>query len=188
MLIKTYVLGGTAGCVVAGRLAENPEVTATIVHYDSHEIIRTASVDSGNIVSHPTQTISSNKAVSSLTIESDSAFFATLQRSLPAETAQRVVFESQSFVTFLGHDLIATDKTTDSHISTTYRETASLERKSEKLLAIMLLCLDQDWVHGALELYIISGENSDSFPTLHGRAILGVPGRAQTPQLYNSSH
>lgn len=76
------------------QLAENPEVTATIVHYDSQDVIRTASTDSGNVIGH--HTAASKEARSATNNESDAALFATLQRSCPAEIAERIVFETVS--------------------------------------------------------------------------------------------
>lgn len=77
------------------QLAENPEVTATIVHYDSQAVTRTASADSGNVVEQIN--VASKETTSDK--ESDAAFFATLQRSLSTEIAERVLFEIASAAT-----------------------------------------------------------------------------------------
>lgn len=65
------------------QLAEHPEITATVVHFRGveHETV-TANKDSENQLSLQHS------------IESDAAFFATIQRSLPAEIQHRVVLDT----------------------------------------------------------------------------------------------
>jgi len=60
------------------QLAENPDVTATLVHFDAGP----------ELLQYQTS--------STQTAEHDSAFFASLRSSLPADLANRVVFESVS--------------------------------------------------------------------------------------------
>ena len=92
---------GRAAIRLALQLAENPEVTATILHLLSSNTQSSSSVgeDGGEgDVERVTVTTGSKAVVaeSSQTIESDSAFFATMRNSLPAELADRVVFDAAS--------------------------------------------------------------------------------------------
>jgi len=74
------------------QLAENPQVTATIIHFDLPELTQVTSKLS---VHSPT-----GKAGETVTVmttpEQDAAFFASLRSSLPAEMSSRVVFETVS--------------------------------------------------------------------------------------------
>jgi Kef-type K+ transport system membrane component KefB len=75
------------------QLAENPDITATIVHYPSNTEHAETTVEQ-----HPTSPKSPHGNQSHLertfSKEDDAALFATLQRSLAAELESRVVFES----------------------------------------------------------------------------------------------
>jgi hypothetical protein len=92
---------GRAAIRLALQLAENPEVTATILHLLSSNTQSSSSVGEGSGeggVEHVTITTNSKALVteSSQTVESDAAFFATMRNSLPAELADRVIFDSAS--------------------------------------------------------------------------------------------
>jgi hypothetical protein len=92
---------GRAAIRLALQLAENPEVTATILHLLSSNTQSSPSVGEGSGeggVEHVTITTNSKALVteSSQTVESDAAFFATMRNSLPAELADRVIFDSAS--------------------------------------------------------------------------------------------
>jgi hypothetical protein len=72
------------------QLAQNEDVTATIVYIDASSL---------KGVSAPETTDASSSAVPSLTTterESDAVFFASLRDSLPAELSSRVVFRKES--------------------------------------------------------------------------------------------
>ncbi|CRG91016.1 K(+)/H(+) antiporter 1 [Talaromyces islandicus] len=72
------------------QLAQNEDVTATIVHIDASSL---------KGVSVPETTEASSSAVPSLAAtdkESDAIFFASLRESLPAELSSRVVFRNES--------------------------------------------------------------------------------------------
>lgn len=80
------------------QLAENPEVTATIVHFTSSSR-SSSSVDESNRANTVERVAVSHKgkeAAVPWSGESDAAFFATMRNSLPSELADRVVFESFS--------------------------------------------------------------------------------------------
>jgi Kef-type K+ transport system membrane component KefB len=74
------------------QLAENPEVTATVVYLTS----RTGSSDSGAHSSGAgvEQATVTGKGVVAASAESDAAFFATMQRSVPTELQGRIVFNT----------------------------------------------------------------------------------------------
>lgn len=91
-------LGGADGrsaVRLALQMAENPEVTATIVHLTS-----TAPSSSSGSVEHVAVSAGGKEAASS-SVDSDAAFFATMRNSLPAELADRVVFESTAVASCL---------------------------------------------------------------------------------------
>ncbi|KAH4072543.1 hypothetical protein HBH50_060910 [Parastagonospora nodorum] len=72
------------------QLAENPQVTASIVHFEGAEPTSTS-------VSTPTSTGKAGEIVTiEPSLEQDSAFFASLRSSIPAEMSNRVVFETVS--------------------------------------------------------------------------------------------
>lgn len=73
------------------QLAENPEITATILHYATHEnesVVQEQVVVPKGV--HPGQPHLQRRASS----ETDSEFFATMQRSAGAELESRVVFDT----------------------------------------------------------------------------------------------
>ncbi|KAL4905818.1 hypothetical protein BDW74DRAFT_13185 [Aspergillus multicolor] len=73
------------------QLAQNDQVTATIIHID----VPTASPKTSRVAVQPKQQESSSSAQSnSLEAESDAVFFATLRESLPDTLTPRVVFKS----------------------------------------------------------------------------------------------
>ncbi|KAF2501851.1 hypothetical protein BU16DRAFT_556321 [Lophium mytilinum] len=79
------------------QLAENPDVTATLVHFEiSNDYFVAGDADIAPI--SPIATTSATKdatvVTSHVTRDHDAAFFAALRASLPAELASRVVFES----------------------------------------------------------------------------------------------
>ncbi|KAF2007288.1 K(+)/H(+) antiporter-like protein 1 [Amniculicola lignicola CBS 123094] len=76
------------------QLAENPEVTATLVHFDVPESFFEGSLALTEIISGPKGT--DVTVTSSTPKEQDATFFASLRASLPAELSNRVVFESVS--------------------------------------------------------------------------------------------
>lgn len=67
------------------QLAENPEITATVVHYPGSEAER--------LPASPTKE-GGNQLSLQRSIESDAAFFATIQRSMSAELEGRVVLDT----------------------------------------------------------------------------------------------
>lgn len=85
------------------QLAENPEITATIVHLTSNEPISSSGGGSSGTgsVEQVTVTARGKTAASPQSSESDSAFFATMRNSLPTELADRVFFDSASVVSVL---------------------------------------------------------------------------------------
>lgn len=73
------------------QLAENPQVTATIVHFDLPEPL----TQSTSKLSVHSPTGKAGETVTNIpTCEQDAAFFASLRASLPAEMSSRVVFET----------------------------------------------------------------------------------------------
>jgi hypothetical protein len=77
------------------QLAENAQVTATLVHFDVPDAFLegpTASTTSETSPSKAGETIITTTAPT--TREQDAAFFASLRASLPADLANRVVFET----------------------------------------------------------------------------------------------
>lgn len=104
---------GRAALRLVLQIAENPEVTATIVHFTSTapssssgaEGSRTASVEQVEIIAGNKEATTSSPPG-----ESDAAFFATMRNSLPTELAERVVFESAG-VSFRMETLVERAKT-----------------------------------------------------------------------------
>jgi hypothetical protein len=72
------------------QLAENPQVTATVVYFDVPEAIVGSSPTSSTVLGKNGETITTT----STTRDQDAAFFASLRSSLPVELANRVVFET----------------------------------------------------------------------------------------------
>ena len=89
---------GRAAIRLALQLAENPEVTATILHLLSSNTQSSSSGTEGSsgegTVERISVTAGSKAVAESQSVESDSAFFTTMRNSLPAELADRVVFDS----------------------------------------------------------------------------------------------
>ncbi|KAF2735140.1 K(+)/H(+) antiporter-like protein 1 [Polyplosphaeria fusca] len=73
------------------QLAENPEVTATLVHFEVPDSLLETVTDVSPIKAHDGQDAASPAARPR---ERDAAFFASLRASLPAELASRVVFQT----------------------------------------------------------------------------------------------
>ncbi|KAK3639579.1 hypothetical protein LTR56_012364 [Elasticomyces elasticus] len=72
------------------QLADNPEVTATIVHFrDRNDSVAS---EGGSVVVEQSA-VTPKSAERSGQNENDAAFFASMQRSLPAELEDRVVFD-----------------------------------------------------------------------------------------------
>jgi hypothetical protein len=80
------------------QLAENPGVTATIVHYESPDAITATGIESHAHNHSSEKRAPSSKAMSTASHPSSSSvsYFSTLQRSLPSSISSRVVFESTS--------------------------------------------------------------------------------------------
>ncbi|KAF2202199.1 K(+)/H(+) antiporter-like protein 1 [Delitschia confertaspora ATCC 74209] len=74
------------------QLAENPEVTATLVHFEIADE-RFGQADTKSPVAITSVKTTAHETVSA-TPEQDSAFFAALRASLPTDLAHRVVFET----------------------------------------------------------------------------------------------
>ena len=76
------------------QLAENPQVTATVIRFDVAEsVFGSASASSASVIA------STGKAGETITTslssrEQDAAFFASLRASLPSDLANRVIFET----------------------------------------------------------------------------------------------
>jgi len=75
------------------QLAENPEVTATIVHFRDPRNESVASTQGSVVVE---QTVVETKNGQPQRQEDDTAFFASMQRSLATELEGRVVFDSSA--------------------------------------------------------------------------------------------
>jgi hypothetical protein len=81
------------------QLAQNPEVTATIVYFKSTSAAASTSIVTHEIVhpkndSQPSGASRAQSAISSASIDGDEdTFFTAMQRSLPAELSRRVIFE-----------------------------------------------------------------------------------------------
>lgn len=91
---------GRAALRLVLQLAENPEVTATIVHLTSS----TPSSSSGGegSIQNVTVTAGSKEATNpEYSPESDAAFFSTMRNSLPSDLTDRVLFDSASVSSLL---------------------------------------------------------------------------------------
>ncbi|KAH7078392.1 Sodium/hydrogen exchanger family-domain-containing protein [Paraphoma chrysanthemicola] len=77
------------------QLAENPQVTATVVHFDSPDSHAPSTPSSASIPG-PAGKAGEVVTTSQPTREQDAAFFASLRASLPADMASRVIFETVS--------------------------------------------------------------------------------------------
>jgi hypothetical protein len=90
---------GRAALRLVLQLAENPEVTATIVHLTSSD----PSSSQGSI-EHVAVTASNKESATAsphFSPESDAAFFSTMRNTLPADLADRVVFDAGSVASVL---------------------------------------------------------------------------------------
>jgi len=76
------------------QLAENPQVTATVVHFDLPESLTTTTSTSS--ARSPAGKAGETITTSIPTRDQDAAFFASLRASLPADMSNRVVFETVS--------------------------------------------------------------------------------------------
>ena len=91
---------GRAALRLVLQLAENPEVTATILHLTSS--VPSSSSGGESSVEQVTVTAGSKEAVShQQSLEPDAAFFSTMRNSLPADLADRVMFDSASVTSVL---------------------------------------------------------------------------------------
>ena len=78
------------------QLAENPDITATIVHFEVPDAFYG---DAAQQSSSSSSAVKAGETVITTSVsarEQDSAFFASLRSSLPAELSSRVVFETVS--------------------------------------------------------------------------------------------
>jgi hypothetical protein len=86
------------------QLAQNPEVTATIVYFKSTTTTTTSSTTPTPSVTHqtitpktdsrPTEFYGAQSSASTASLDGDEdTFFTAMQRSLPVELARRVIFE-----------------------------------------------------------------------------------------------
>jgi len=82
---------------LALQMAENSEVTATLVHIEASDAFYAALEPTDSRVSS-SKVVEAAPAVDPSLRERDSAFFSALERSLPTELASRVIFESTSGV------------------------------------------------------------------------------------------
>jgi len=90
---------GRAAIRLALQLAENSEVTATILHLLSSNVPSGSSGGNGSGeggVERVSVTANSKAVADSQAIESDATFFTTMRNSLPSELAERVIFDSAS--------------------------------------------------------------------------------------------
>lgn len=76
------------------QLAENPVVTATIVHFEVPEELLEQELPPLRATISPTKTTAHQTTTSTPSTDQDAAFFASLRASLPADLANRVIFES----------------------------------------------------------------------------------------------
>lgn len=74
------------------QLAENPQITATLVHFDLPESLAPSTTQSS--AHSPIGKAGEVVTTSVPTRDQDATFFASLRASLPAEMSQRVVFET----------------------------------------------------------------------------------------------
>jgi hypothetical protein len=75
------------------QIAENPQVTASIVHFESSGSTAETSTSATTVV---TGGKAGESTIITTTLEQDAAFFSSLRSSLPAEMSNRVVFETVS--------------------------------------------------------------------------------------------
>ncbi|KAF2131943.1 K(+)/H(+) antiporter-like protein 1 [Dothidotthia symphoricarpi CBS 119687] len=76
------------------QLAENPQVTATLVHFDVPDsFLGSPSTSTSTATKTPNTTVTTTSPSSR---ERDATFFASLSASLPADLANRVVFETST--------------------------------------------------------------------------------------------
>jgi hypothetical protein len=95
---------GRAAIRLVLQLAENPEVTATIVHLTSSK--PSSSSGREGSIEHVAVTAGSKEVVTpEFSIESDAAFFSTMRNSLPSGLTNRVIFESDSVSSVLDASL-----------------------------------------------------------------------------------
>ncbi|KAM0717690.1 hypothetical protein Q7P37_007542 [Cladosporium fusiforme] len=88
---------GRAALRLLLQLAENPEVTATIVHFTSTAPSSSSGGDGSSANNVESVAITNaGKEAAPWSGESDAAFFSTMRNSLPSELADRVIFESVS--------------------------------------------------------------------------------------------
>lgn len=85
------------------QLAENPGVTATVVHFDSPDTIESANqVETTTSFSKSgekrPELLTAVSTTSCSTQSGSAAFFAAMQKSIPVEMAGRVVFETSSSI------------------------------------------------------------------------------------------
>lgn len=74
------------------QLAENPQVTATLVHFDVEDLAIDSNSTSTSVAAKAGETTVTTTLPSPR--DRDAAFFASLRASLPADLAERVVFET----------------------------------------------------------------------------------------------
>ncbi|KAK1814388.1 hypothetical protein LTR12_011208 [Friedmanniomyces endolithicus] len=86
---------------LALQLAEHPEVTATIVHF--HDRNGSIVSDTGSVVAEQIVVTPKKAETQPGQDDGDAAFFALMQRSLPAELENRVVFDSSATAAPLSH-------------------------------------------------------------------------------------
>ncbi|KAK0366579.1 hypothetical protein LTR91_003303 [Friedmanniomyces endolithicus] len=86
---------------LALQLAEHPEVTATIVHYRNRN--DSIGSDAGSVVAEHIIVTPKKAETQPGQDDGDAAFFASMQRTLPAELASRVVFDSSATAAPLSH-------------------------------------------------------------------------------------
>lgn len=76
------------------QLAENPQITATIIHFDVSESVMGSNTATTSSAISPVGKAGEVVTTSVASSERDAAFFASLRASLPTEIANRVVFET----------------------------------------------------------------------------------------------
>ncbi|KAK0258409.1 hypothetical protein B0A54_05962 [Friedmanniomyces endolithicus] len=86
---------------LALQLAEHPEVTATIVHFRGRN--DSIGSDAGSVVAEQIVVTPKKAETQPGQDDGDAAFFALMQRSLPAELENRVVFDSSATAAPLSH-------------------------------------------------------------------------------------
>lgn len=77
------------------QLAENAQVTATIVHFDVPDsVFASTSASSSTVLPNKSTGAHTTVTASQTSREQDAAFFASLSASIPSDLAERVVFET----------------------------------------------------------------------------------------------